>query len=436
MCSLSLNGLYLTWFGRSSDNILIKLLSKDFEDRGRYKGVGNPVATTWLISFKHISRNPLAARYLRFMSFFAEKDIPRSLLPPADDELQVDEAIGVLKAYAFITQRKEQDLFDIHRLVHLVMRNWLRENGEQQEYASEVMQYVAKTFPFPKHENRDMWMKYLLHAQTVLDREACTKEPALLFNVGESFKLLGKYREAEQMYRQAFELRTEVHGREHPCTLGSMDNLALALRRLGRYDEAGQMHRQVFRLYTKLYGPEHPHTLAGMNSLALVLRRLGRYDEAEQMHRQAFELYTKVHGPEHFHTIISMSNLALVLKSLRRYDEAEQMHRQAFELYAKVHGLEHPHTITSMSKVASVLRSLKRYDEAEQMGRQAFELHMKVHGREHPHTLDSMADLALALRCLGQYNKAEQMHCQALELCAMVNGQENPDTIECMDRRA
>jgi hypothetical protein len=118
------------------------------------------------------------------MSFFAEKDIPKSLLPPADDELQKDEAIGVLKAYAFITQRGEQDLFDIPRLVHLVMRNWLEENGEQQEYATEVMQYVAKTFPLPEHENRDVWMKYLPHVQAVLNRVASTIEPDLLFNVG------------------------------------------------------------------------------------------------------------------------------------------------------------------------------------------------------------------------------------------------------------
>ncbi|KAH8902600.1 hypothetical protein BR93DRAFT_886812, partial [Coniochaeta sp. PMI_546] len=66
---------------RSSDERLIELLSKDFEDRARYKSTGNPVATTWLISFRHISRdNQLAAQYLRFMSFLAEKDIPKSQL--------------------------------------------------------------------------------------------------------------------------------------------------------------------------------------------------------------------------------------------------------------------------------------------------------------------------------------------------------------------
>ncbi|KAK3939475.1 nucleoside phosphorylase domain-containing protein [Diplogelasinospora grovesii] len=65
----------------SSSKTLIKLLSKDFDDQGRYKNIKNPIATTWLISFEHIARdNPSAARYLRFICFLAEKNIPLSIL--------------------------------------------------------------------------------------------------------------------------------------------------------------------------------------------------------------------------------------------------------------------------------------------------------------------------------------------------------------------
>jgi hypothetical protein len=40
------------------------------------------------------------------------------------------EAIGTLKAYAFITQRDSQDFYDIHRLVQIAMRNWLKTRNE------------------------------------------------------------------------------------------------------------------------------------------------------------------------------------------------------------------------------------------------------------------------------------------------------------------
>ncbi|KAI1181506.1 P-loop containing nucleoside triphosphate hydrolase protein [Nemania serpens] len=124
-------------FCESSNVDLIYLLSKEFEDRYRYQGYArtqNPVATTWLISFKRISQhNPQAADYLKFICFLAEKDIPQSLLPPMS-KIQTAEAIGSLKAYAFILEHDTPDSFDIHRLVRLVMRSWLREKGEWEEW--------------------------------------------------------------------------------------------------------------------------------------------------------------------------------------------------------------------------------------------------------------------------------------------------------------
>ncbi|RSL85799.1 hypothetical protein CDV31_016508 [Fusarium ambrosium] len=84
---------------RSSDARLVKLLSRDFEDRGRYDAIKNPVATTWLISFEHVSRDsPQAIKYLQFMCFLVQRDIPMSLLPSAEDELEADEAVGILEA--------------------------------------------------------------------------------------------------------------------------------------------------------------------------------------------------------------------------------------------------------------------------------------------------------------------------------------------------
>jgi hypothetical protein len=118
---------------QSNNDELIRLLSEDFEDRGRYKNVENvknPIAATWLISFHQILNcDSLAADYLQIMSCLAEEDIPFSLLPPAM-KVTKTRAIGTLKAYTFITQREGQNSYDIHQLVQLAARNWLREQGE------------------------------------------------------------------------------------------------------------------------------------------------------------------------------------------------------------------------------------------------------------------------------------------------------------------
>lgn len=268
----------------SSDKGMINLLSRDFEDRHRYKMIRNPVATTWLISFHRISRHdPLATDYLKFMCFLAEKDAPLSLLPSAEP-LKAAEAIGTLKANAFITQRKESNSFDTHRLVRLAMRNWLEEKGERNKYTTSVIERLAEEFPFPRYENKDLWMKYLPHAQAALDfREGTGNKKAegdLLFCVGVALFQLGKYAEAEQMNQQTLEIREKVLGKEHHDTLASMHSLANALFSQGRDKEAEQLYQQTLELREKVLGKEHPDTLSSMYNLAILLHSQGEYKEA------------------------------------------------------------------------------------------------------------------------------------------------------------
>ena len=138
-----------------NDQELIQLLSKDFEDQGRYQNIQNPIALTWLISFRQIQQyDLLAAEYLYFMSCLAQQDIPHSLLPSASKSKEVI-AIGTLKAYAFITPRKGGNSYDIHRLVQVAVRNWLETTGELTRWSCEALKQVAKMFPFFKHESRD-----------------------------------------------------------------------------------------------------------------------------------------------------------------------------------------------------------------------------------------------------------------------------------------
>ncbi|KAI1382616.1 uncharacterized protein F4822DRAFT_100890 [Hypoxylon trugodes] len=424
---------------QSSDKTMVKLLSQDFEDRNRYKNINNPIATTWLISFNHISRDyPLATRYLRFICYLAEKDVPTSLLPPGEDELESDEAIGILKGYAFVIERKEPDSFDIHRLVRLAMRNWLQTNGEWQKWAIDAIQHLTDKYPFPMHENRSIWMRYLPHGQLVLylRNKFADKKTDLLFNIAGSYSMLGKYNEAEQMYRQTLELRERMLGREHPSTLASMNNLALVLDSQGKYKEAEQMHRQTLELRERILGREHPDTLGSMNNLAGVLRNQGKYEETKQIHRQTLELTERILGREHPDTLDSMNNLALVLDSQGKYEEAEQIHRQTLELRERMLGREHPDTLDSMNNLALVLDSQGKYEETKQIHRQTLELREQILGREHPDTLVSMNNLALVLNSQGKYKEAEQMHRQTLELMERVLGKEHPSTLGSMNNLA
>ncbi|KAI1498085.1 hypothetical protein F5X99DRAFT_342248 [Biscogniauxia marginata] len=426
----------------SSNSDMIEFLSRHFEDRFRYKDLSkqrNPITTTWLISFEHISRhNSLATDCLKSMCFLAEKDIPLSLLPEAR-KVKMAEAIGTLIGYAFIMERERPDSFDIHRLVRLAMRNWLQENGQWQDWATNTIQQLSRSFPFPKHENREVWMRYLPHGQAALEfQDECTNDEAkcmLLFNVGGSKLVLGKYVDAEQMYRQTLELGKKV-GRENRNTLSSMNNLANVLENQGKYEEAMQMHRQVLELKKKVLGRNHPDTLASRNNFANILTRQGKYEEAKQIYWQILEIREEVLGKEYPDTLTSMNNLALVLGSQGKYEEAEQIHRQTLKLREKVLNKEHPSTLDSMNNLASVLGGQGKHEEAEQIYRQTLELREKVLGREHHYTLASMSNLAVVICNQGKYAEAKQLHSQTLEIRKKTLGKEHPDTFISMNNLA
>jgi TolA-binding protein len=57
-------------------------------------------------------------------------------------------------------------------------------------------------------------------------------------NLGDVLYDQGKYKEAEEVFRQVLELRKKVLGPEDPTTLGSMNNLKLVLRNQGKDEEA------------------------------------------------------------------------------------------------------------------------------------------------------------------------------------------------------
>ncbi|KAH8588542.1 hypothetical protein B0O99DRAFT_746711 [Bisporella sp. PMI_857] len=396
---------YLKIYNESSSNV-IKLLSKDFEDIRRYPGMKNPVATTWLISFQQIQdRNPLAADYMAFMSCIKEQDIPRDLLPPAS-EFDKEEALGTLKSFGFIKERVSGKSYDMHRLVHTAMQNWLKLKDEWKSLNQRTLCQITSVFPWPQHKNRAVWIMYLPHAQyaianfdTGLSRIKETKEllGKLLHNLGQCFYIKGKYAEAEAMYRQTLQLRETVLGKEHPDTLATINNLAISLDRQSKYADAEAMHRQTLQLKETVLGKEHPDTLASMNNLALSLDRQGKYADAEAMHRQTLQLKETVLGKEHPDTLASITGLAISLDHQAKYAEAEAMHRQTLQLKETVLGKEHPDTLGSMNNFASSLYRQGKYAEAEAMHQQTLQLKETVLGKEHPDTLASISNSASSL---------------------------------------
>jgi len=263
---------------KDQEQEVIDLLSEDFEDEGRYQNaqnpeVKNPVATTWLISFKQIRQHdPLAAEYLSFMCCIDWRNIPQSLLPPAQSRKKETDAIGTLNAYSFVIRRSADKSLDLHRLVHLATRNWLQKEDSLTQWTLKTVTRLDEVFPDDDYKNRSVWRTYLPHARYVLNsifiEDGVREKSGLLWKFGMCLYHDGRYNEAEKSFFQVMETFKRVLREEHPSTLTSMANLASTYRNQGRWKEAEELEMQVMGTIKRVLGEEHPSTLTSIGNLA------------------------------------------------------------------------------------------------------------------------------------------------------------------------
>ncbi|KAI0886603.1 TPR-like protein [Annulohypoxylon maeteangense] len=417
-----------------SETEVMKVLSEDFEVHGRYKTVKNSIAATWLISLSQLTRtNPVAIDYLSFMACLSNNSISQSLLLPVESKKQSLEAVGALKAYSFIRKREDGPSFDIHPLVHLASRNWLRNESKLQMWTDKAIVRLVDLLPDGGHDNRAIWTAYLPHAKYLLTSAIAVEGKLQVVVLAEKLaKCLysnGEYNEAYHVYERALDLRTKASGLENRDTLRNMFGMAEALDHQGKFKQAEHLHREILELRKKVLGPKDPEVGRSMNYLAQALYDDGNYAESERVHRDALALQNEVLHPEHPNALTTTGYLAQTLGQQGKYVEAEEMHRNLLKTRLRVAGEEYPGTLATMSCLGVAQGDLGNYADAEQTHRRVLGLRVKVLGDRHPHTAITKRWLADALLHQGKYEEAFRLNQEALGLQLELLGPMHPNTI-------
>jgi tetratricopeptide (TPR) repeat protein len=456
-CSLQ---LYIDNFHRN-DQSKASLLEYDSGDLRRDLRVSNSVIITWQISFDYIRQTtPSAANLLSLMSFFDRQGIPAALLQPdsgttnsdgtssacndggidARSECNInnefEDDIVVLKNFSLITVNVDGDTFEMHSLVQLSTRKWLRENGQLERWKQDYVARLCEAFPPGKYENWESCESLFAHAEAAVEQKPTEQNSImnwarLLYNAGWYAWTKGNLKEAEKMLQNTNRAREEFLEQEDLDRLAGMALFGQVLETQGRYEEAEEMHQRALDGYSKALGQEHPDTLTSIADLASTYQSQGRWKEAEDLKVQVMETSLRVLGQEHPDTLTSIANLAWTYQSQGRWKEAEDLEVQVVETSLRVLGQEHPDTLTSIANLASTYQSQGRRKEAEDLDVQVVETSLRVLGQEHPDTLTSIANLASTYQSQGRWKEAEaeDQDVQVMETSLRVLGQEHPDTL-------
>jgi tetratricopeptide (TPR) repeat protein len=450
---------YLEEF-QKSDRKKTSLLNHEGGHLRRDWEAKNSILITWQISFDHIRQmRPSAADLLSLMSFFDRQGIPEILVRDRtkmghnyenqgdgrdsdkkdDDEKSVSESSGdgefeddvlTLRNYLFISANVDKITFEMHGLVQLATRKWLKAHGQLERWKQQFIKALCAEFPTGEYENWEKCQTLFPHAKSAAaqqpDEDSLLEWASLLYNAAWYALRRGNIAEAEKMSVKAMKTTKKALGQEHEKTLLSMAMVGLAYNHASRWKEAEELFMQVIKMSKKVLGEKHPSTLIYMSSLASTYSNEGRLKEAEKLKIQVMEVQKRVLGVDHPDTLTNMANLASTYRSQGRWKDAEKLLIQVIEAQKSTLGAKHPSTLASIGNLASTFWNQGRWKDAEKLLIQVMETFKRVLGAEHQDTLTSMVNLALTYSNQGRWKEAEELEMQVMEIQKRVLGAEHP----------
>ncbi|WP_299654217.1 tetratricopeptide repeat protein [uncultured Tateyamaria sp.] len=167
-----------------------------------------------------------------------------------------------------------------------------------------------------------------------------------LIAAGRLLQWSGRSVEAVAVEEMLVSLARLEFGEQDPKTATALNNLAESYRSLGRFEEAEPLYREALEIDRDVLDERHPDYAIRLNNLAGLLRDTGRFEEAEPLFREALEIGREVLGGRHPDVAVRLNNLADLLQDTGRIEEAEPLFREALAMSEAVFGSDHPQTQT------------------------------------------------------------------------------------------
>ncbi|KKP03906.1 hypothetical protein THAR02_03994 [Trichoderma harzianum] len=215
-----------------SQQDMMELLRSQYQDDSLYDESQGAVATTWLISFGQLQKyNSVAAKLLFFILWIEPQAIPRSILPDVGSEQETLRAIGTLSSFGFLRKRPEQDIFDMHSLVHMVMQFWAHDRGIDTRMKRETLRHLATIFQSDKWDKRNLsraHLPHVLHAFRAYRQIDPISASSLGFWAGKCLFQEWQIKEALAVFGQVVKIQETTLAQDDPLRLESHRLLAIA----------------------------------------------------------------------------------------------------------------------------------------------------------------------------------------------------------------
>jgi tetratricopeptide (TPR) repeat protein len=254
---------------------------------------------------------------------------------------------------------------------------------------------------------------------------------------------VGKFAEAEELYRDAIIRKERAFGAEHENVCPYIDALGLFLdHRLGRSAEAESLYRRCLSITGKALAeagdtegrgqspcpldsgdPRPRDVIVGFYAvrLAQFLQSAGRYAESENLYREAIAIYEN-HKDAHYQSIQDTKNqLADLYMAVGRLEDSETICRDLVATSERDRGPDHPITAYYKVSLANALAA-NRWADADPLYRDAMRISEQHDGAESSKHAVFLSSLAVDLARFGRLSQAQDFCAKAVTILCKIGG--------------
>jgi len=231
--------------------------------------------------------------------------------------------------------------------------------------------------------------------------------------IGNTFRKTQEFEKAEPPLRRALKLRSSCFGVSNLLVAESMTDLARILVNKSSPQgsnalpaEAEELAREAMQIRTALLQKRHPDTIQSMHVLASSLFRQNKFDEAEQLFREVIRLRREVLGNAHPDLASALMNLGWTLIYLKKYAECETVAREAVAIEERNYGADNPDVSDCIRLLCAALNFQGRFPETIPWYRKRLTIEERYFPKDHPRVLDAVKLLASELAYVGNTNEA------------------------------
>ncbi|MBN2269164.1 MAG: serine/threonine protein kinase [Sedimentisphaerales bacterium] len=312
------------------------------------------------------------------------------------------------------------------------------------------------------HDSRgDITMSSALAAGAARIKErfegAPLTEASIREALGNTYRRLGEYEEAQPQLERAYEIRREEIGEANLETLQSTRHLARLYLAQERYDKAQSLLIRTLDTRQVVLGKEHPDTLESMSDLASVYYYQGQYDKAQALLLDSLEIGRRVLGEDDPQNQISMGWLAKVYREQGSNEQSESLYIEMLEGRRRILGEKYKEEIVTSVVTRELIRlyevwgkpqQAKQYRASLQQLSNTLIFHLgdwdkysqvlqawgaapkrEEEVQKTPPVVDYMGKLAEWYYEQGRYEEAEPLYLERLEIQEQLLGKEHPDVL-------